>query len=121
MGTPKTMYQYWVKSSLTLMTNSVGAGKSAPNEENTCLNDGMTKINEMKPMLKETAPLLVAEAKNGTTNKGEPYLNMTLQDNTGTINGKFWKVTEEDQQQIGDACRLRLVRDALFDEDLLLS
>lgn len=68
----------------------------------------MTKISDMKPTLKETAPLLINEIKNGTTSKGDPYLSLTLQDNTGIINGKFWKVTEEDLQQIkqGEVCLL---------------
>ena len=41
---PKISHQYLTKISLTAMMNKVGAGRSAPNELNTCLNAGITKI-----------------------------------------------------------------------------
>jgi hypothetical protein len=41
---PKIRYQYLTKNSLMPMTNSVGAGRSAPKEVNTCLKAGITKI-----------------------------------------------------------------------------
>ena len=43
---------------------------------------------------------LVQDVKNGTTVKGAPYLTVTLQDNTGMIDGKFWDVKEEDKNII---------------------
>lgn len=43
---------------------------------------------------------LVKDVKNGTTVKGAPYLTVTLQDNTGMIDGKFWDVKEEDKNII---------------------
>ena len=41
---PKISHQYETKNSLMAITKSVGAGKSAPNDENTLLNAGITKI-----------------------------------------------------------------------------
>jgi hypothetical protein len=41
---PKINHQYLTKNSLMEITNSVGAGRSAPNELNTCLKAGITKI-----------------------------------------------------------------------------
>jgi|LAHS01.1.fsa_nt_gb 3'-5' exoribonuclease len=68
----------------------------------------MTKISEMLEGQRATAPLLIKEIKNGTTSKGAPYLTLTLQDNSGTIDGKFWDIKEEDKQQIhqGEVCLL---------------
>lgn len=41
---PKINHQYLTKISLMAITNSVGAGRSAPKLVNTSLNDGTTKI-----------------------------------------------------------------------------
>src|SRR3989304_3396145 len=41
---PKIRYQYLTKISETAITNRVGAGSSAPQLVNTCLDAGMTKI-----------------------------------------------------------------------------
>ena len=66
----------------------------------------MTKIKEMNAGQRFTLPLLIKDVKNGTTQKGAPYLTLTVQDNSGTIDGKFWDVKEEDKQQIriGEVC-----------------
>jgi hypothetical protein len=41
---PNITHQYATKNSDRAMTNSVGAGRSAPNDLNTSLNAGMTLI-----------------------------------------------------------------------------
>src|SRR3569832_495978 len=41
---PKISHQYLTKNSLMPITNKVGAGRSAPKDENTSLNAGITKI-----------------------------------------------------------------------------
>ena len=41
---PKISHQYLTKISLSAITNSVGAGRSAPKEVNTSLKAGITKI-----------------------------------------------------------------------------
>lgn len=68
----------------------------------------MTKISELLQGQRITMPLLIKDEKNGTTSKGAPYLTLTLQDNSGTIDGKFWDVKDEDKQQIrcGEVCLL---------------
>src|SRR3954469_11950922 len=53
---PKMRYQYFTKYSLMPITNSVGAGRSAPNDWNTCLNAGITKIMMTVTPTKATTP-----------------------------------------------------------------
>ncbi len=60
----------------------------------------MVKISEFEEHMKLLQPLLVKDVKNGTTTKGSPYLSMTLQDRSGTIEAKFWDVKESDQALI---------------------
>ena len=60
----------------------------------------MKKISEMQEKERLEVPLLVKECKNGTTNKGAPYLSMTLQDSSGTIDAKFWDVKPSDAELI---------------------
>lgn len=60
----------------------------------------MIYIKDLKEHMKLVQPLLVKDVKNGTTNKGAPYLSMTLQDKTGCIDAKFWDVKENDIQTI---------------------
>src|SRR5574337_1086268 len=65
-STPKISHQYLTKNSLMPITNSVGAGRSAPNEVNTCLNEGITKI-----MITDTTT-------NATTITAVGYINADL-------------------------------------------
>ena len=51
---PKIRYQYSTKKSERPITNSVGAGRSAPKLVNTCLNAGMTKIMITAVMMNAT-------------------------------------------------------------------
>ncbi len=60
----------------------------------------MKKISEFKEKDRLEMPLLVKEVKNGTTNKGAPYLSVIVQDSSGTIDGKFWDVKPEDQKVV---------------------
>lgn len=60
----------------------------------------MTVITDLKEHDRLTQPFLVKEVKNGTTSKGAPYLSMTLQDKSGTIDAKFWDVKERDQELV---------------------
>lgn len=60
----------------------------------------MTKISEFKARDRMEIPLLIKDVKNGTTSKGAPYLTVTLQDSSGTIDGKFWDVKPEDEDAI---------------------
>ena len=53
-GTSKTRYQNFTNSLLMLITNRVGAGRSAPKELKTCSNEGITKIMMMVTTTKAT-------------------------------------------------------------------
>ena len=57
----------------------------------------MTKINEFEVGKRYVLPLLIKDVKNGTTNKGAQYLSLVVQDSSGTIDGKFWDVKQEDK------------------------
>ncbi len=56
----------------------------------------MTKVREFKEKERYTMNLLVKNVTKGVTQKGAPYLNLVLQDNTGTIDGKLWDASEAD-------------------------
>ena len=60
----------------------------------------MTKISEFQEKQRFCIPLLVKEVRNGTTTKGSAYLTVVVQDNSGTIEGKFWDVKPEDTERI---------------------
>lgn len=53
------------------------------------------KIKDFEERNKIELPLLVVGLTKGVSNNGQPYLSMTLQDNTGTIEGKLWDVSKE--------------------------
>ena len=60
----------------------------------------MTKIKDLAEKMRLVQPLLIKEVKNGTTAKGAPYLTVTVSDDTGMIEGKFWDVKPEDVENI---------------------
>ena len=63
---PKISHQYATKNSLMAITNRVGAGRSAPKEENTSLNAGITKI------------MITATTTNATTTTEIGYISADL-------------------------------------------
>lgn len=79
----------------------------------------MVKINEFEEHMKLQQPLLVKDVKNGTTSKGSPYLSITLQDKTGTIDGKFWDVKENEQALIQAGKILKFSFEVLLYKDKL--
>lgn len=79
----------------------------------------MVKINEFEEHMKLQQPLLVKDVKNGTTSKGSPYLSLTLQDKTGTIDGKFWDVKENEQSLIQAGKILKFSFEVLLYKDKL--
>lgn len=79
----------------------------------------MVKINEFEEHMKLQQPLLVKDVKNGTTSKGSPYLSLTLQDKTGTIDGKFWDVKENEQALIQAGKILKFSFEVLLYKDKL--
>ncbi len=60
----------------------------------------MKKIKDFAEKDRLEQPLLVKECRNGTTNKGAPYLSLVLQDSSGVIDAKFWDVKPEDTERI---------------------
>ena len=50
------------------------------------------KISEFKEGESLTLPLLLVQVTKGVTSNGSPYLSLTLQDKSGTIEGKIWDV-----------------------------
>ena len=57
------------------------------------------KINEFKEGESLCLPLLLVQVTKGITGNGAPYLSLTFQDNSGTIEGKIWDVKEEQAVQ----------------------
>lgn len=53
-------------------------------------------IKDFTPNTTYVLPLLIKDVKNGTTNKGAPYLSMTLADSSASIEAKFWDVKPHD-------------------------
>lgn len=53
------------------------------------------KIHELQDGDKLRIKLLISQVNKGVTNKGAPYLSMVLQDKSGTIDAKYWNVSEE--------------------------
>lgn len=60
----------------------------------------MTKIRDLEEKMRLVQPLLVKDVKNGTTAKGAPYLTLTVADDTGMIDGKFWDVKPQDLETV---------------------
>lgn len=56
----------------------------------------MTAIRDFKEKDRISQNLLVKVCTKGVTSKGAPYLNIQLQDASGTIEGKFWDVKPEE-------------------------
>lgn len=58
--------------------------------------------------------LLVANITKGTTNSGAPYLTLTLQDDTKTIEGKLWDVKPEIEKELSIgkvyACEFEVIK-----------
>lgn len=52
-------------------------------------------IKELVDGDKLSITVLLSTINKGVTNKGAPYLSIALQDKTGTMDAKYWNVTEE--------------------------
>ncbi|MDE8084299.1 HD domain-containing protein [Erysipelothrix rhusiopathiae] len=55
------------------------------------------KIKEFEAGQKNTVPLLISRYTKGVTQNGAPYMSITLQDDTGEIEGKIWDVKPEQE------------------------
>lgn len=52
----------------------------------------MTQIKDFKNGEQVSTPLLIQSYVKGVTQNGAPYLSIVFQDNTGTIEGKWWDI-----------------------------
>ena len=57
-------------------------------------------ISEFKNKDRINTNLLVKNVVNGVTSKGSKYLSITLQDKSGTIEGKYWDVSDSQSELI---------------------
>lgn len=53
-------------------------------------------MNELQDGERVWLDVLLTEVNRGITNKGAPYLNFVIQDKTGTMDAKYWSVSEEE-------------------------
>ena len=58
----------------------------------------MTKIKDLKEKDRLVGRYLIKSCTKGTTSKVAPYLNLVLQDNSGSMDAKFWDVKPEDEK-----------------------
>lgn len=58
------------------------------------------KVKDFNEGDKLSVKLLVKSSTRAVTNTGSPYLNLVLQDNTGSLDGKLWDVKEEQVKAI---------------------
>ncbi|HZJ87149.1 MAG TPA: HD domain-containing protein [Erysipelothrix sp.] len=68
-----------------------------------------TKIKDFENGKKIEVPLLVHSVTKGVTQNGAPYLSIRFQDNTGTIEGKWWDVNPK-MEEIVKAGTVGLVK-----------
>ena len=58
------------------------------------------KIESFKEGERISTPLLVTHVTKSIANNGSPYLTIQLQDNTKTIEGRYWDVKPEIEKLI---------------------
>lgn len=68
------------------------------------------KIIDLQDGDKVSIKLLIAQVNKGVTNKGAPYLSFVLQDKTGSLDAKFWNVSEDvlDIYKAGMICEFKV-------------
>lgn len=71
------------------------------------------KIQELADGYKGEITVLIMHVNRGITNKGAPYLSFTLQDNTGSIEAKYWNVDESLLYQYKPGMLVEVVGDVL--------
>lgn len=75
----------------------------------------MSRINisAFKEGEKITTSLLVTQLTRGVTTSGAPYVSMTLQDQTGSIEAKLWDVKEDQLSGIGNGKVIQIFGEVL--------
>ncbi len=70
-------------------------------------------VNEFKEGDKLELELLVTNVTKGVSNAGSPYLSITLQDRSGTIEGKKWDVSEADIAVVQTGLVIKIIADVI--------
>ncbi len=52
-------------------------------------------IQDLNQEGKITLPVLITKADVGRTAKNAPYLSLTLEDQSGVLDAKYWNLTED--------------------------
>lgn len=72
------------------------------------------KIKDFKEGTKIKTNLLVSRVMKGVSSNGSAYLSITLQDNTGEIEGKLWNVSSEQEEMAKVGLILEVSADVLL-------
>ncbi|MCI9524106.1 MAG: HD domain-containing protein [Erysipelotrichaceae bacterium] len=76
-------------------------------------------INELKDGERTYLLVLLHDVARGITNKGVPYLSLNMQDKTGTIEGKYWNIPQEDLNLFHPGMIIEIKGDVLSYKDQL--
>ena len=73
----------------------------------------MKTINQFEEKDKVELPLLISQVTQGITTSGSPYLSVVCQDKTGSIDGKFWDVKDNQSSLVKPGMILDVVGEVL--------
>lgn len=76
-------------------------------------------INELQDGERIWLDVLLNDVSRGITNKGAPYLNFVIQDKTGTMEAKYWNVSEADLHLYKSGMYVKLKGDVISYKDQL--
>jgi len=74
----------------------------------------MKLINEFQDGERVVTQLMVANSLKGVTNNGLTYLTIEFRDSTGSINGKKWEVTPQDEELFQVGAVVEVTADVIF-------
>lgn len=76
-------------------------------------------ISELKDGERISLVVLLHDVARGITNKGVPYLSLTMQDKSGTIEGKYWNIPPEELNDYRPGMMIEVKGDVLSYKDQL--
>lgn len=76
-------------------------------------------ISELQDGERLWLDVLLNDVSRGITNKGAPYLNFVIQDSSGTMEAKYWNVTEEELHLYKSGMYVKLKGDVISYKDQL--
>lgn len=77
------------------------------------------KIQELNDGYKGSITVLLTNMNRGITAKGAPYLSFTFQDNTGSMEAKYWNVKEEEIDNYSNGMLVEAYGDVLSHKKML--